>query len=418
MAVKLLGFLARSSYTISQCRYFPTYGYLASSNNLLSANRYLRRCIPEAASNFTSNCMDNSNWFSPQTTIGATAKIINYLTMDACPSSRELHPLKASIFKQKLKHIRILTGTPNRHYSVLSPSKVESNQDIVPVKRLPKASRTKQPSRINLPLPSEAKDVMQCIAFATADAYHLDAANVLVVGTEKTAKDHDLGIIFFFKEGSVVFWNVEEKTIKNIFRKLEKHEIQPYEIALVHWENEEMSYRRGEGQSKLHRGEILINSELEMDEFILEKFAFSNALCLSVKLAIWEASLDNFVESIQSIPEMLKLRKKLKLSHADVMQKIGELFALRHHINLSSDLLITPDFYWDREHLEQLYDKMYRFLSIDRRVKVVNEKLQQCTELTDLMRNHLNEKHALRLEWMIVILITIEVMFELGRVFF
>ncbi|KAL7987676.1 hypothetical protein Chor_006595, partial [Crotalus horridus] len=429
MAVKLLGFLARSSHIISQCRCFPTYGYLASSNNLLSVNKYLRQHIPEAtSSNFTSNCMDISNWFSPQTTISAAAKIINYLTTDAWPSSRELHPLKASIFKHKLKHRRTPTEILNRHYSVSSPSKIQLKPDIVPVKRLPKASRTKQPSRANLPLPSEAKDVMQCIAFATADAYHLgnlcldlvssgyveitlprDAANVLVVGTEKTAKEHDLGIIFFFKEGSAVFWNVEEKTIKNIFQKLEKHEVQPYEIALVHWENEEISYRRGEGQSKLHRGEILINSDTEMDDIVLEKFAFSNALCLSVKLAIWEASLDNFVESIQSIPEMLKLRKKLKLSHADVMQKIGELFALRHRINLSSDLLIAPDFYWDREHLEQLYDKMYRFLSIDRRVKVVNEKLQQCTELTDLMRNHLNEKHALRLEWMIVILITIEV---------
>lgn len=50
--------------------------------------------------------------------------------------------------------------------------------------------------------------------------------------------------------------------------------------------------------------------------------------------------------------------------------------------------------------------------------QVMNEKLQHCMELTDLMRNHLNEKRALRLEWMIVILITIEVMFELGRVFF
>ncbi|XP_063164629.1 required for meiotic nuclear division protein 1 homolog isoform X1 [Candoia aspera] len=438
MATKLLGFLARSSHTINQCWYFPTYGYLASSNNLLSVNRYLSLGIPEAAaSSFTSNCMDISNWFSPQTNISATTKTTNFLIMDPCPSSRKLHLLKASSYKHKLKYIRTLIETPRRHYSVLSTSKIQPNQDIAPVKRLPKASRTKQPSRANLPLPSEAKDVMQCVAFATADGYHLgnlcldlvssgyveitlprDAANVLVVGTEKTAKEHDLGIIFFFREGSVVFWNVEERTIKNIFRKLEKHEIQPYEIALVHWENEEISYRRGEGQSKLHRGEIVINSEVEMDDVILEKFAFSNALCLSVKLAIWEASLDNFVESIQSIPEMLKLRKKLKLSHADVMQKIGELFALRHHINLSSDLLITPDFYWDREHLEQLYDKMYRFLSIDRRVKVVNEKLQQCTELTDLMRNHLNEKHALRLEWMIVILITIEVMFELGRVFF
>lgn len=44
------------------------------------------------------------------------------------------------------------------------------------------------------------------------------------------------------------------------------------------------------GQSKLHRGEILLNSELDVDDAILEKFAFSNALCLSGRLVllIWE----------------------------------------------------------------------------------------------------------------------------------
>lgn len=39
----------------------------------------------------------------------------------------------------------------------------------------------------------------------------------------------------------------------------------------------------------------------------------------------------------------------------------------------------------------------------------MNEKLEHCTQLTDLMRSHLSEKHSLRLEWMIVILIMIEV---------
>ncbi|XP_051868361.1 required for meiotic nuclear division protein 1 homolog isoform X2 [Pristis pectinata] len=279
---------------------------------------------------------------------------------------------------------------------------------------------------------------MKCTAFATADEYHLenlcsdlmssgyheitdlprDASNVLVIGTEMLAKPNDYGLIFFFREGSVVFWNVEDKTVKHIMQTLEPHEIQPYEIALVHWENEEVNYRISDGHSKLHRGEILLNSSLDSDESILEKFAFSNALSLSVKLAIWEVSLDNFVESIQFIPEMLKAGKQVKLSRSEVMQKIGQLFALRHRINLSSDLLMTPDFYWDREHLEQLYDKTCQFLNINRRVKVINEKLQHCTELTDLMRNHLSEKHGLRLEWMIVILISIEVLFELARVIF
>lgn len=283
----------------------------------------------------------------------------------------------------------------------------------------------------------EDKDMMQCIAFATADQYHLptlchdlishgfheidlprDASNVLVISTDMTAKPDDNALMFFFREGSVVFWNVEEKTMKKVLRSLERHEIQPYEVALVHWENEEINYTVREGNTRLERGNFILSDEVEEDGAVLEKFAFSNALCLSVKLAIWEVSLDNFVESIQSIPETLKSGQRVKLSSAEVMQKIGELFTLRHCINLRSDLLLTPDFYWDRENLEKLYDKTCQFLSINRRVNVVNQKLEHCTQLTDLMRSHLSEKHSFRLEWMIVILITIEVMFELVKLIF
>nr|XP_020031596.1 required for meiotic nuclear division protein 1 homolog isoform X2 [Castor canadensis] len=316
-----------------------------------------------------------------------------------------------------------------RHYSSISTETFIPKQDFPQIKRPLKASRTRQPSRTNLPILSVNENLMHCTAFATADEYHLgnlsqdltsqgyvevtslprDAANILVMGVENSAKEGDPGTIFFFREGAAVFWNIKDKTMKHVMQILEKHEIQPYEVALVHWENEELNYMKVEGQSKLHRGEIKLNSELDLDDTILEKFAFSNALCLSVKLAIWEATLDKFIESIQSIPEALKDGKKVKLSHKEVMQKMGELFALRHRINLSSDFLITPDFYWDRENLEELYDKTCQFLSITRRVKVMNEKLQHCMELTDLMRNHLTEKRALRLEWMIVILITIEV---------
>uniref|UniRef100_A0A8C8F8W3 DUF155 domain-containing protein n=1 Tax=Oncorhynchus tshawytscha TaxID=74940 RepID=A0A8C8F8W3_ONCTS len=284
-------------------------------------------------------------------------------------------------------------------------------------KKIPKGPRTKQPSRTNQPTPKEDKDMMQCIAYATADQYHLPTLchDLIAHGFYEVDLPR---AIFTSREGSVVFWNVEEKTMKKVMRLLERHEIHPYEVALVHWENEEINYTIGEGNSKLQRGNFLLNSEIDPDEAVLDKFAFSNALSLSVKLAIWEVALDDFVESIQSIPEMLKSGNKIKLSRAEVMQKIGELFSLRHCINLSSDLLITPDFYWDRENLEMLYDKTCQFLNINRRVKVVNEKLQHCTELTDLMRNHLSEKHSLRLEWMIVILITIEVLFEVGRMIF
>ncbi|KAG7248767.1 hypothetical protein CRUP_030177, partial [Coryphaenoides rupestris] len=142
--------------------------------------------------------------------------------------------------------------------------------------------------------------MMQCIAFATADQYHLptlchalishgfsevdlprDASNVLVIRSDMPAKPDDIALMFFFREGSVVFWNVEEKTMKRVMRLLEQHEIQPYEVALVHWENEEINYSIGEGNSKLQRGNFMLNTEIDQDEAVLEKFAFSNALSLS-----------------------------------------------------------------------------------------------------------------------------------------
>ncbi|XP_057345083.1 required for meiotic nuclear division protein 1 homolog isoform X1 [Manis pentadactyla] len=370
----------------------------------------------------------------------SNTSIFSPLNTAHCRDEKAKRPTRKSFgTHRKVTHKLNLLGSKwfikilERHYSSASTEALVSKQDLLQVKRPLKASRTRQPSRSNLPVLSlnedrrETKgslmstainiknrsaeyfkldqaciypktalqDLMHCTAFATADEYHLgnlshdlvshgyvevtslprDAANILVIGVESSAKEGDPGTVFFFREGAAVFWNVKDKTMKHVMQIIEKHEIQPYEIALVHWENEELNYIKIEGQSKLHRGEIRLNSELDLDDAILEKFAFSNALCLSVKLAIWEALLDKFVESIQSIPEALKAGKKVKLSHEEVMQKMGELFALRHRINLSSDFLITPDFYWDRENLEELYDKTCQFLSITRRVKTrVKEK--------------------------------------------
>lgn len=95
-------------------------------------------------------------------------------------------------------------------------------------------------------------------------------------------------------------------------RILERHEIQPYEVALVHWENEEINYTVREyvnahhfmfylkhqafrrvvsdrkilsfrGNTKLERGNFILSDQMEPQEAVLEKFAFSNALCLSGK---------------------------------------------------------------------------------------------------------------------------------------
>uniref|UniRef100_A0A8C4V654 Required for meiotic nuclear division 1 homolog n=1 Tax=Falco tinnunculus TaxID=100819 RepID=A0A8C4V654_FALTI len=453
MRLKLLHFPTRSFHTLTtvcQCQTFKKTGHLLlKQNNEVdgTAHRTAKSwnvyAVRSTSPYLTSRCVQMKNWQLLQGNGSALGKNVYYQSGEGFfPSWKHFGVAITENYKLNAEHIKKFSNISSRFYSVVSAGKIIPKHSNQPVKRPPKAPRTKQPSRANQPLPSDMENLMQCTAFATADEYHLgnlchdltshgyveitslprDAANVLVVGTEHSAKGDDSGIIFFFREGAVVFWNVEEKSMKNIMQVLEQHEIQPYEVALVYWENEEMNYRIGEGQSKLHKGEILLNSELDSDEVVLQKFAFSNALCLSDTKVTKEGKTVSCRCNAENW-RTLRIKVQEHISSPVITVDTGVCKGYQeegqgHRINLSSDLLITPDFYWDREKLEELYDKTCQFLNINRRVKVMNEKLQHCMDLTDLMRNHLNEKHALRLEWMIVILITIEVLFELARVVF
>ncbi|XP_016972105.1 required for meiotic nuclear division protein 1 homolog [Drosophila rhopaloa] len=235
--------------------------------------------------------------------------------------------------------------------------------------------------------------------------------------------------IFFFREGSVVFWNCSDIETNNVLSFLRSFERESYVSALVHGESEVMPYTYIPSTAVDVEGDLVAESSdfnvtsraffqngkffvtADTDSY-LYKYTFSNAMAQSIKLGIWEATLDRYIDSIEHLTEDLKRGRRLRISRAAMLRKTGELFALRHVINLSSDLLDAPDFYWDREELEALYLQVCSYFSITRRTKVMNEKINHCVELAELVSHNLNDAHHIRLEWMIIILIMVEVGFE------
>ena len=164
--------------------------------------------------------------------------------------------------------------------------------------------------------------------------------------------------------------------------------------------------------TQLQKGEIKLNPSSDFDTQIHEKYAFSNAIAASVKLGMLESKLDRFSSSIEIAVEDLRQNGKINMSDKKILQKTGEIFAIRHSVNLSSDLLDTPDFYWDREVLEQLYNKTSRLLILRKRTEVMNKKMDYCLEFMEVLRDSLNIKHSHNLEKLIIVLIMIEVFFE------
>lgn len=226
-------------------------------------------------------------------------------------------------------------------------------------------------------------------AYATADEYDLESLHTALTKqdlyeTRKFYTEHGQDVlhvrskynvesteprdIFFFREGSVVLWNCSEPEAKTILRNLRQFEIGPYDDNIVKEEKEIMSYAYVDKQlGNLKNETFYIQSN---EDGNLEKYTFSNAMTSSVKLGIWESLLENYIDGLANVTSDLKNGRRIRISRASILQKTGELFALKHLINLDSELLETPDFYWDREALEQLFNKTSSYFSIPKRKKV------------------------------------------------
>ncbi|XP_043226952.1 required for meiotic nuclear division protein 1 homolog isoform X4 [Amphibalanus amphitrite] len=275
-----------------------------------------------------------------------------------------------------------------------------------------------------------AEEDMEVVAYSTAEEYNLEslmeglreqnlyhpsAMSEDVHDVLHVAARYTLGAepreIYLFREGTVVFWNVPELERRSVLEFIRQFQEGSYDQETVEEESDSMPYSYTEvfNKTRLVNGRILLNMEGSTD---LEKYAFSNAMALSVKLGIWESALERYIDSIRFVTDELKKGGRISMKKEEVLKKNGELFGLRHLINLSSDCLDTPDFYWDKDNLESLYQKTCNHLNIAKRTRVMNEKLNHCVELADMLTTNLADQHHVRLEWMIIALIMVEVGFE------
>ena len=76
---------------------------------------------------------------------------------------------------------------------------------------------------------------------------------------------------------------------------------------------------------------------------------------------------------------------------------------------LNFSLLDTPQFFWDYPEVEPLYSMVSRYLDVVSRINVLNRKLETIHELLDMLANEQNHKHSSTLEWIIIILIALEI---------
>lgn len=213
-------------------------------------------------------------------------------------------------------------------------------------------------------------------------------------------KAHQDSDIFFFPFGALVCWGLSEEQERQILK-----DIRPFEQQRLDLLEEDVFYYIYGEEAKIEDDEIVLPNHDS-----LTKLAFSHGLAQSVKLSVFEQTIQKTIHLTKELPELLAKQGSIKLSRQDIRRMMGRLFIDRSSINLHQELLDTPEFFWEHSELESYYVLVAHYLDRERRVNILNQRLRIVQELFDMLAAELNHQHSSRLEWTIIWLIVIEVL--------
>eukprot|EP00276_Gloeochaete_wittrockiana_P006775 CAMPEP_0184659094 /NCGR_PEP_ID=MMETSP0308-20130426/28168_1 /TAXON_ID=38269 /ORGANISM="Gloeochaete witrockiana, Strain SAG 46.84" /LENGTH=410 /DNA_ID=CAMNT_0027098617 /DNA_START=3 /DNA_END=1232 /DNA_ORIENTATION=+ len=135
---------------------------------------------------------------------------------------------------------------------------------------------------------------------------------------------------------------------------------------------------------------------------LLYKLAFSYALATSVKLDYFEESIHVIIKQTKPLPEEMARIGRISLSRIEMSKRVGRLFLQRSSVNLHSEILDTPDFFWEFSNLEPIWVSTTLYLNIRARVDILNKRLDTCGEILSLLNSELNSANSARLETIII----------------
>ncbi|KAF2637335.1 sporulation protein RMD8 [Massarina eburnea CBS 473.64] len=221
------------------------------------------------------------------------------------------------------------------------------------------------------------------------------------------------GELFIFSYGVAVFWNFTAKQERDILADL-TFSASATGITLAtrplieeDFETEEFhfEYNPEIPRPRVYNDMITLKSN---DHMI--KLAMSHAIAQSTKLSLFEEGMARTMLAAQYVPKRLALTGKLGMRRTDVVKMIGQLFTSRVDVNLSSNMLDTPNFFWDSEPtLHPLYTAVREYLEIKPRILVLNERCRVFLDLGEILSDSISDKKMTRITWIIIFLIIISI---------
>jgi uncharacterized Rmd1/YagE family protein len=206
--------------------------------------------------------------------------------------------------------------------------------------------------------------------------------------------------VYVFKYGVVCFLNYDAMKIAEFFKLLKPYSKNPFE-------------------NKLHE-EFIIETNAVQNSFGYNKIEITNTnsdtlrlimlnVSHSVALDYYSEQSDILLEGTNHQIQFLENQGKLDISGNNLRRYIGRTLNLKNKISQNLYIFDSPPETWEDENLNKIDIGLKRTFDLQIRYRNIQEDLQIIKENLELFKDLMQYKKSNLLEWIVILLILIEV---------
>lgn len=208
-----------------------------------------------------------------------------------------------------------------------------------------------------------------------------------------------------FPFGSIVFINMEHHEIVDVVNYLKKIE---NNLKNADYKFEE-SYMLNIG---VDEPSVDFNSMSVTDFRIHQLEILAIILAKSVALEKEETDLNNLLDEVENIVDLLG-RGILNISDEKNAKLSGKILGFKFDTISYIMLLDKPDITWENQEAETLYNQLSQFYELRERYEKIQAKTETLMDITQVFGTLTQQRRGNKLEWMVIILIGIEIVLTL-----
>jgi uncharacterized Rmd1/YagE family protein len=206
--------------------------------------------------------------------------------------------------------------------------------------------------------------------------------------------------IYVFKFGIVSFFNYDELQVASFIQV-----ITPYCRATPSLKlNEELLIEINAPKINVGFNKIQI-PKIEPDVLRLIMLNVSQ----SVALDLYLQQTNTLLEETNFHTQILERKGKLDLSGRNLKKYIGRTLNIKNHISQNLYIFDSPDETWEDEELNRLDNNLKKTFDLQVRFRTIQDGLGIVKENLELFKDILQYRNSTQLEWIIIVLIFIEV---------